>query len=154
MPPARHATTATATTDPAIRSLLDREELRTLVHEVGRCLDEHRFDDLRRIYHVDAVAQTPGGRAVGIEALVAQARASHTRTAGVQHLISDVAVDVDADRADVRANLIATFVDDVLPPTPRFQLGEVYRFTAVREQDGWMLTSVTSTPIWTIGERP
>jgi hypothetical protein len=141
-------------TDASLRDLLDREQLRELVHRVGRCLDTHDFDGLRRIYAEDAVATTPGGRAEGIDSLLAQAERSHTRTPAVQHLITDVVVELAGDAAAIDANLLATFVDGATPPSPTFQLGESYRFTARREDPGWRLTSVTSTPVWVVGERP
>lgn len=146
--------TTTALLDPALQSLLDRDRIQRLVHEVGRCLDEGRFEDLRLLYTEDAVARTPGGEAEGADALVAQARRAHTRTPHVHHLISDVLVDLAGDEADVRANLLVTFTDDATPPAPRFQLGEIYRFRARREPQGWRLASVTSKPVWAVGERP
>lgn len=134
--------------------LVTREEIRELVHEVGRCLDDGDFEGLRRVYNHDATATTPGGRAEGIDALIAQARKSHTRTAVVQHHITDVVVSAVGTHADVRANLLATFADPEDAPTLCYQLGEVYRFTARRMAEGWRLTSVLSTPIWTSGRLP
>ncbi|WP_052667181.1 nuclear transport factor 2 family protein [Nitriliruptor alkaliphilus] len=139
-----------------LRDLAHREEIRRLVHRVGRCLDDHDFDGLRQLYAEDAVAQTPGGRAEGIDALVTQAQRSHTRTPAVQHLITDVLIELnlDVDRADVTANLLAIFIDDATPPAPVLQLGERYRFSARRGDDGWQLTSVTSKPVWMVDDRP
>lgn len=138
----------------SVRELLDREQLRELIHRVGRCLDTHDFHGLRQLYTQDAVARTPGGHAEGIDALITQAKRSHTRTPAVQHLITDIVFDLMDDEATIEANLLATFVDGGTPPSPTFQLGECYRFTARRQGEGWRLTSVTSTPVWVVGERP
>ena len=104
-------TTTTTTAD-----LLDRDEIETLVHRLGACLDEGRFDDLRTLFTTDAVASTPGGVAQGI-GLIAQASRNHAPDDGIQHLISGVLVDHDGDTASVRANLLVTFARRAPAPT-------------------------------------
>jgi hypothetical protein len=141
--------------------LLDRDEIATLVHRLGACLDEARFDDLRTLFTPDAVASTPGGVAEGIDAVIAQASRNHSPDDGIQHLISGVLVDPDGDTATVRANLVVTFArrtpapaasaaSAASGPAPRAPaaLGEVYRFAARRTPAGWRLTRVATTPVW------
>jgi SnoaL-like domain len=128
--------------------LLDRDEIATLVHRLGACLDEGRFDDLRRVFTPDAVASTPGGVAEGIDAMIAQASRNHSPDDGIQHLISDVLVDLDGDSAAVRANLVVTFARRSPAATAPAALGEVYRFAARRTPAGWRLTRVATTPVW------
>lgn len=139
-----------------LRELKDREEITHLVYRLGVALDEGRFDELRSIYTEDATARTPGGLAEGREALIAQARRHHPLEERIQHVVSNVLVDVAGDRAEVRANLIATFATDApsaagLAPVPRLTLGEIYRFTAVRTAQGWRLSRVETTPLWASG---
>lgn len=144
--------TTTTTAD-----LLDRDEIATLVHRLGACLDEGRVEDLRTLFTADAVASTPGGVADGIDALVAQASRNHSPDDGIQHLISGVLVDRDrdGDTATVRANLVVTFARRAPAPAAPASalvapaaLGEVYRFAARRTPAGWRLTRVTTTPVW------
>jgi SnoaL-like domain len=143
-------------TPTTLTELADRDEIARLVHRLGACLDEARFDDLRTLFVDDAVARTPGGVAEGIDAVVAQASRNHSPDDGVQHLISGVLVDRDGDRATARANLVVVFArrdPDVALPTPfgpvaPTALGEVYRFTAARTPAGWRLTSVETQPVW------
>ena len=151
--------TTTTTTD-----LLDRDEIATLVHRLGACLDEGRFDDMRRLFTPDAVASTPGGVAEGIDAMIAQASRNHSPDDGIQHLISGVLVDRDGDTATVRANLVVTFARrtpaaaaPTAPAAPAASgpapgapaaLGEVYRFAARRTPASWRLTRVATTPVW------
>lgn len=140
--------------DATLQRLVDHDQLQRLIHQVGRCLDDGDFDGLRDIYTDDAVAHTPGGRVVGIDALIDQARRVHTRTPAVQHQITDILIDIDANQAEARANLLVTFTDDHVPPRPGSQQGEIYRFTARRYNAGWKLAGVRSTPVWAAGERP
>ncbi|MGV9821317.1 nuclear transport factor 2 family protein [Nocardia xishanensis] len=122
---------------------------------LGRTLDEGTFEDFRKLYTADASATTPGGTAQGVDAMIVQAGRSHSADKKIQHFISNVIVDLHGDTAAVRANLLATFP----PPAegaltaPKYTLGEIYQFDAVRTPNGWRLSRVRSTPQWTIGTR-
>ncbi|MET7773579.1 nuclear transport factor 2 family protein [Nocardia sp. NPDC005366] len=156
------ACSTTATDDSAsreLRELLDRDRITHLVDRLGRALDEGRFDDLRTIYTADATAKTPGGIAEGRDALIAQASRNHSDANRIQHYISNVIVDLHGDTADVRANLLATFTPAAatpgrIAPEPQFTLGEVYRFDAVRKAEGWRLSRVEMSTLWSTGTRP
>ncbi|WP_051020573.1 nuclear transport factor 2 family protein [Nocardia araoensis] len=140
-----------------MRELLDRQQITALVDRLGRALDEGRFEDLRAIYTPDATAKTPGGTAEGRDALIAQASRNHAEHLRIQHVIGNVLIDLRGDTAEVRANLIATFAlaaSGGTVPQPVPTLGEVYRFDAVRTGEGWRLSRVATTPIWSTGTRP
>ncbi|MGO4614618.1 nuclear transport factor 2 family protein [Nocardia sp. 2YAB30] len=140
-----------------LRDVLDRHQITALVDRLGRALDEGRFADLRAIYTSEATAKTPGGTADGRDALIAQASRNHTDDKRIQHFISNVIIDLRGDTADVRANLIATFAPAATSgsiPQPQYTLGEIYRFDAVRTAEGWRLSRVETTPIWSTGTRP
>jgi hypothetical protein len=140
------------TTSQKLQELLDRSEITELVTRLGVWLDEKRFDDARSILTEDVTAETPGGSVVGIEQVAEQARRNHV--VPTHHVITNVLIDLDGDRAAAGANLIATFVNGPDPSGPLFQLGERYSFEAVRTPDGWRLSRVQTQPIWTVGSRP
>ncbi|NKY29979.1 nuclear transport factor 2 family protein [Nocardia gamkensis] len=151
------ACASAASPTPEVREMLDRAQITALVDRLGRALDEGRFEELRAIYTPDATAKTPGGTAEGREALIAQASRNHGEDKRIQHVIGNVLIDLRGDAADVRANLIATFAPtspDGTIPRPQYTLGEVYRFDAVRTAEGWRLSRVQTTPIWSTGTRP
>ncbi|WP_327147517.1 nuclear transport factor 2 family protein [Nocardia sp. NBC_01329] len=140
----------------ALRELTDRAELTALVDRLARALDERDFDRFRTIYTTDATAQTPGGEASGRDALTAQASRSHSPDQVIQHFVSNIAIDLATDTAEIRANLLAVFAPattDGTLPNPRFTLGEIYRFSARRLPEGWRLSRVHSTPVWSVGTR-
>jgi hypothetical protein len=150
---------AHADTEPTqVRQLLDRTDITNLVHRLGVCLDEGRFDVMADLFVEEATASTPGGTAQGRLALVAQAARNHQPEDRIQHVITNVLVDLDGDRATVRANLVVHFSapagEPALAPPLRFTLGEVYRFEAVRTPPGWRLSRVETTPVWMSGTRP
>ena len=133
-----------------LEQLLDRQDITDLVSGLGRCLDERDFEGLRDLFTDDADVTTPGGTATGHDALVEQARRRHSSDQGIQHVITNLLIDLDGDRATVRANLLVSFAktgpDDAQP----FLLGEVYRFELRRTADGWRFTRLGSTPVWTL----
>jgi hypothetical protein len=132
--------TQTATLD-------DRMAIVDLVSELGLWLDEQRWDDAHAIFTADATVETPGGTASGRDALVAQARRNH-QNARTQHVITNCVIALDGDRATVRANLVVSFSSRDRVSAPHLQLGERYRFEAVRHGGGWRLCTVHVTPVW------
>ena len=163
------------TVDTALQHLLDRGEITDLVSRLGASLDEGRFDEMRSLLVEDATARTPGGAKEGREAVVALARKNHRPEWSTEHVITNVLVDLDGDRATVRANLVVhqaekrtpdpdTATDSVtgdsgslpplLAPEVTFTLGEVYRFDVVRTGQGWRFSRVDASPVWHWGTRP
>jgi SnoaL-like domain len=137
----------------------DRSEITELVSRLGICLDEGRFDELRHLVTEEARIRTPGGQAEGRAALIEQAQRNHPRDQRFQHVITNVVVDADGDRATVRANLVVhiTIPDEATrAPAPplRCAIGEVYHFDAVRTSDGWRLARIETVPVWLSGTLP
>jgi 3-phenylpropionate/cinnamic acid dioxygenase small subunit len=131
------------TTSTLLHDLTDRQEIADLVSRLGLWLDEGRFDEAPSILTQDVAVSTPGGQAQGIERVIAQARRNHQH-AHLQHVITNVLIDLDGDRARVRANLVVTFADDAISS----QQGERYRFEALRTAEGWRLSRVEVEPVW------
>jgi SnoaL-like domain len=150
-------TPATADSQRTLQELYDRMEITDLVYRLGVCLDEGRFDDMRDLLAEDATVKTPGGEASGRSALIDQARRNHAPDQRFQHLTTNVLIDLDGDRAKVRANLVVniTALEDAPThhpaPRPRAGIGEVYGFELVRTPDGWRFSRVETTPLWVSG---
>jgi len=81
---------------------------------------------------------------------VEQARARHSNDEGIQHLITNLVIDQDGDRAAVRANLLVSFAKTGARDPSPFLLGEVYRFDLERTATGWRIGRLSSTPVWTL----
>jgi hypothetical protein len=124
-----------------VRELADRQAVADLVDGLGLWLDEKRFDQARELLTEDVRVQTPGGVAEGIERVAAQAARNHT--VPTQHVITNVRVAVEGDRATAGANLVVTFAGERLNTQ-----GERYGFEAVRRSEGWRLSSIRVDPIW------
>ncbi|WP_171058008.1 nuclear transport factor 2 family protein [Modestobacter altitudinis] len=133
---------------PLLDELSDRLAVTDLVHRLGVCLDEHRFDALDDVLTEDVTAATPGGEATGRPAVVAQAVRNHADFTGLQHVITNVLVDLAGDAATARANVVGTFVRG--GSRPARQLGAVYRFRARRGPKGWRLAGIEVRPTWRV----
>ena len=96
--------------DRRLQETEDRHAISGLIARLGQMLDDKRFDDAPSILADDVSVQTGGGSAQGREAVVAQASRTHTVT--TQHMLTDVAIDLDGDHAQARANAIITFAPD------------------------------------------
>jgi 3-phenylpropionate/cinnamic acid dioxygenase small subunit len=125
----------------------DRQDIENLVQRLAACLDDGRFDDMKSLFTVDATARTPGGTAEGRDALIAQAARNHTPDTATQHLLGGLLIELAEDTASVRANALVTFADRA-DGRPELTMGEVYRFSASRTDEGWRLTRVETAPTW------
>jgi hypothetical protein len=130
--------------------LAERLRIKRLISTLGRCLDERDFEALREIFLSDASVTTPGGTAAGHDAIVDQARRRHSLDEGVQHIVTNMLVELNGDHASVRANLLVSFArSGATDPLP-FLLGEVYRIRLRRTAEGWRISGLSSTPIWSL----
>jgi hypothetical protein len=167
-----------ATVDAKLQQLLDRNEITDLVSRLGVSLDEGRFDEMRSLLAEEVTARTPGGAKEGRDTVIALARKNHRPGWGSEHVITNLLIDLDGDRAKVRANLVVhsapggtsdsesrsdsdsrsgsdgTSPPPLLAPKVTFTLGEVYRFEVVRTSQGWRFSQVDALPIWYWGTRP
>ena len=138
------------TMPPGWDSALDRLRIEDHLSMLGRFLDERDFDALRGLFTSDATVTTPGGTAIGHDELVDQARRRHSLDDGIQHIITNTLIELDGDRASVRANLLVSFARAGAGDPKPFLLGEVYRFELQRVGEGWRITTLRSTPVWSL----
>jgi hypothetical protein len=127
---------------PTLEQLSDRAELNDLVARLARWLDTGARADAADVLADDVSATTPGGRAEGREAVVAQARAAHA--VPTLHQITNVLVDLDGDEAAIGAAVTATFAPDGAT-------GGRYELAARRTTAGWRLTAVGMRPVYRRG---
>jgi 3-phenylpropionate/cinnamic acid dioxygenase small subunit len=140
-----------------VRELLDRSEIANLTSRLGLLLDEKRFDDMLSVFTDDVIADFPhtgAGQIHGAGVLADYGRKSQGVYERAHHVLTNQLVELDGDRATVRANLIATHVPRADQPGSHFDVGEYYHFEMVRTPRGWRISRLSPHPVWTSGVRP
>ncbi|NUR62033.1 MAG: nuclear transport factor 2 family protein [Catenulispora sp.] len=128
-----------------LQSLADRAEIADLFTKLGRCLDEHRFDELHELFTEDVVGTTPGGTQQGRDALVGQARRNHEDYDRLTHQFTSVLVDVDGDAGTIRAYVTGSF-GHAAEPRPERVITGLYRNKVVRTPEGWRISELSVEP--------
>jgi hypothetical protein len=152
-----------------VQMLVDRAEISDLIDRFSRDLDDYTLDGrpfdvawVRSYFTDDASVEYPVGAATGAESISAlidgRGMAPFQRT---QHVTANHIVVLDADRASVRFNLIATHVhaEEVRRrlgerPGARFTVGDYYEGEVVRTSAGWRFRRQTLHVTWTEGTPP
>lgn len=136
-------------------SLQDRLDVIEVVNRFGWHTDQHEWDELSTVLAEDldldysAVFGVEPGTAARTDVLAQWEKLfSRVRT---QHMITNHIVDVDGDKATCRAHFHAQHVADVRHGDSQFLLAGHYRFGLARTENGWRITSVVVTPIWSRG---
>jgi len=123
----------------------DLLEVSSLITRLYELLDEQRFDELGNVYADDAVIEFPNGTTRGLAAVQERARARAEQYPRMQHLNTDVSVELDGDTARMRSNHLAIHVE---PSGKRYDAGLVHHFEAARTTVGWRLVRVTGDLVW------
>lgn len=123
----------------------DHAAVAALITRLYQLLDEQRFDELDSVYADDVVLEFPNGPMRGLPAVTAKARERAERYPRMQHLNTDVAVELDGDTARVRSNHLAFHVES---SGARFDAGLVHHFEAARTEAGWRFTRGTGELVW------
>src|SRR4051794_44926 len=114
----------------------DRQQVADLVTRLYALLDEGRYDELGSVYAEDVELRFPSAEMHGLDAVTETARRRGERYDRVQHISTDLLVDLDGDAARVRTNHWAVHIH----PGGRFEAGLVHHFDAARTAAGWRLT--------------
>ena len=131
-----------------VQELVDRAELIELESRKGRYADERRHDEMSDIRTEDSVSIMRNGtlRLTGQEA-TEQGRKFLAPFSKVQHMITNVLVDLDGDTAKIRANVVATHVYADEPQAVWVVKG-FYTDEARRTPKGWRLSQIQLHRIW------
>ncbi|MGH3625710.1 MAG: nuclear transport factor 2 family protein [Sciscionella sp.] len=158
--------TDTATLRSRLLVLADHFEIRDLLDRYVITLDTHderQFDDswYRTIFTEDAQLNFPINSYEGVAGLADFETRSKSNWEQTHHVSSNCAIDLDGDRATVRAQVLATHVH--LPSTlvergndshALFTFGGYYDAEVLRTADGWRFRLLTLHVVWHTGEGP
>ncbi|MET7622258.1 nuclear transport factor 2 family protein [Streptomyces sp. NPDC005408] len=143
-------------------SIRSTAEIGSLLDRYLISLDDEKLDEdwARRLFTDDAVVEFPMSRHEGIEGLAAYHSSALAAFERTQHQGSPAVVELDGDRARLRANLISTHVHlpHQAPPDgerpPLFATGTFVNGEARRTAEGWRLSLLSFRLIWATGSPP
>ena len=130
----------------AVEEMADRMAAAEVILRYGSSLDERDWPRLSTCFVSEVTSVLAGGPPIaGYAALEAAVRAALGVYQATHHHIAGVEVDLDGDTARLRANLIATHLQQDGPP---FVVGGVYREDLVRTAEGWRISHHQLDALW------
>jgi hypothetical protein len=139
-----------------LRELTDRAAITRLCDRYTMHLDADRDNDewLGSVFTPDAHLTFPFGEYQGLAGLAEFQQMARTTFARTHHLSSNYSVDLDGDKARVRAHLMAVHVPRSAEPGLHFTIGGHYDAQAVRTPDGWRIRQLVFDLVWNAGQAP
>lgn len=141
------------TLEDRIKYLEDRAEIDQLISRLSQVLDARDIPALSEVATPESIAvMTPG--------LTMMKSMWHA----AQHVMTERWIDIDGDRATVKANLIGTNIGKQLPDRPadnfdaagrdHFEVRGRYVYQLVRTPEGWRIANTDLAYLWSYGAPP
>ena len=141
------------TSDPAVRELLDHQEIRNVISRYCWALDKNDRELFSKVFAPDATAHLGSPLLEGIDAIWARIRAALGHLDGSQHITGSQEINVDGDTATSRAYLFAQHIRKDAKNGPHYVVAGEYLDNLVRTPDGWRIKYRILNTLWTEGNR-
>lgn len=130
-----------------LQTLIDRAEITDLLTRYAHAVDRQDWDLFRTVFTPDArIDYTQvGGIAGDPDTVVGFLTEVMAMFEAVQHLISNIEMDIDGDEANVTAMVYNPLK---LPDSPVWATGGWYHHELVRTPDGWRSRSLVEEAGW------
>ena len=130
-----------------LQTLIDRAEITDLLTRYARAVDRRDWDLFRTVFTPDArIDYTQvGGAAGSLDEVVGFLSKVMPMFEVMQHLISNIEIDIDGDEAKVTAMVYNPLK---LPDTEVWATGGWYHHELVRTPDGWRSRSLVEEAGW------
>jgi len=138
-------------TDTELQALADERDIRNLILSAWAGIDRKDWDAYAGAFADDGEFEILGQRRRGREAIVAGPERDLSGYERLQHIITNVFMQVDGDAAHGHWYAIAVHVPKVAAPAEHADVGLHYCFRAARSADGWQLAEVTVEMVWSSG---
>lgn len=135
-----------------VRTLQDKQEITELCYKYGRYIDGREWDKLAEVFTEDAVADyLDMPRCDGRQAIQDVCTQALGRLDASQHIISNVLVSVDGDRAESFCYLQAQHVVNGTEGGDTFIIAGRYLDEVVRTPEGWRISYRKLEAMWSSG---
>ena len=130
-----------------LQTLIDRAEITDLLTRYARAVDRQDWDLFRTVFTPDAhIDYTQvGGIAGDLDTVVGFLAEVMAMFEAMQHLVSNIDIDIDGDEAKVTAMVYNPLK---LPDSPIWATGGWYHHELVRTADGWRSRSLVEEAGW------
>jgi ketosteroid isomerase-like protein len=135
-----------------LRALWDKQEITEICYRYGLAIDRRDWAALAALFTPDADAfylDMPPAR--GYQAIEDTCRTALTPLSATQHLISNVVVRLDGDRAECSCYLQAQHVRAGTAGGDNFIIAGRYDDKLLRTPDGWRIRERRLQSMWTDG---
>ena len=117
----------------------EKDAIREALAEYCFRLDGGRYDDMAALFTEDGTWDTAFGKGTGRAAIAALARDIRARAGNnlprAIHLVTNIAIALDGDRAEIRSNWI---VVQNSPDGPKIGSGGAYADQMVKQEGRWL----------------
>ena len=135
---------------------MDRQEIEDLVNRYIHAIDLRGPDEktARELFTDDVVQDFSPAVYTGIEHVAPVHKQFIDPWGPTLHRTTNHLVDIDGDRATVKAKFLATHLHREDDPGVIFHIGGDFFADAVRTPDGWRLSKIGLTVVFTEGDPP
>jgi hypothetical protein len=142
-------------TEQELRELLDRDRILALMNRYFATIDDAAgldADWARSIYSEDVRVEHRGFTLEGIEDMAVGNRFVREGWDRTFHMSTNAQVDLDGDRAHLRAQLLAIHLHPESSPPEPYIIANVVDADAVRTAEGWRFQTLSFRPVWSSGQ--
>jgi hypothetical protein len=142
------------TTQQELQELLDRDRILALMNRYLATIDDAASLDAdwaRSIFSEDVRVEQRGFTLEGIEDMAVGNRFVREGWDRTFHVSTNTQVDLNGDRAHLRAQLLAIHLHPEASPPEPYIIANVVEADAVRNADGWRFQTLNLRPVWSSG---
>jgi SnoaL-like domain len=142
-------------TELELQGLLDRDRILALVNRYFATIDDGDGLDAewaRSIFSEDVRVEHRGFTLEGIEDLAVGNRFVRDGWDRTFHIGTNAQIELDSDRAHLRAQLLAIHVHPGSNPPEPYVIANVFEADALRTVDGWRFKTLNLRPVWSSGQ--
>ena len=136
-----------------VQRLLDEREVARVCVRYTTALDSRDWALLESCFAPSPVFVHPGGRLEGFPAILARTAAALNPLDVTQHLLGNVAVEVDGDVARSSCCFQAQHLRRGTPGGDTYLIAGSYADTMIRTDDGWKISERVQEYSWRDGNR-
>jgi hypothetical protein len=142
-------------TELELQRLLDRDRILALMSRYFATIDDASGLDAewaRSIFSDDVRVEHRGFTLEGTEDLAVGNRFVREGWDRTFHISTNAQVELDGNRAHLRAQLLAIHVHREMTPPEPYIIANVFEADALRTLDGWRLQTLNLRPVWSSGQ--